>query len=159
MKNGHSMSIKLVPLEILKAYKGEVLKHIDRNGRLDVDSVSDLSVKLFSDVQVKGIKYNGNESDMLLFQYGTYNWGDKKGNHANFDITRQFKNARSSEFYQLSFSLIFDPIVLDKADVYNTWSADYASINDWIDKIKDSTGYIKMKQADFRTYEIDLQKT
>lgn len=153
------MSIKLVPLEILKAYKGEVLKHIDRNGRLDVDSVIDLSVKLFSDVQVKGIKYNGNESDMLLFQYGTYNWGDKKGNHASFDITRQFKNARSSEFYQLSFSLIFDPIVLDKADVYNTWSADYASINDWIDKIKDSTGYIKMKQADFRTYEIDLQKT
>jgi len=153
------MSIKLTPSKVLKAYKEEVLKYIDANGRLSADAVIDISVKLFSSIQVKGVEYSESENDMLLFQYGTYDWGDKKGLHASFDITRQFQKTGSDEFHQLSITLICDPNVLDKGDVYNTWSCDYGNIDEWVAKIKGTAGYLKMKQVEIRKYEIDLQET
>lgn len=153
------MNFKLAPSEVLKAYDDEVLKYISINGRLSIDSVIDLSVKLYSSIQVKGVEYSDGDSDMLLFQYGTYNWGDEKGHHATFDITRQFQKYDSDEFYQLSFSLIFDPTILGKDDAYNAWSCAYVSIDEWVTNIKNTAGYTKMKQVDFRTYEIMFQET
>ncbi|OQP51896.1 hypothetical protein [Niastella populi] len=86
------MSIKLAPFEVYKAYNDEILKFISITGRLSVDSVIELSHKLYTSIQVKDVDYSEVENDMLLFQYGTYNWGDDKGEHATFDITRQIED-------------------------------------------------------------------
>jgi hypothetical protein len=56
------------------------------------------------------------DGDMLLFQWGTYDWGH--GRHFEFDITRQFipglpsvNPPRESDFpiRQLSWTLVFGP--------------------------------------------------
>jgi len=69
------------------------------------------------------------------------------------------QKADSDEFYQLSFSLIFNPTVLSKEDISNAWSCDYNSLEEWVAKIKDTAGYNKMKNADYRAYELFLDET
>lgn len=49
------------------------------------------------------------DGDMLLFQWGTYDWGE--GEHFEFDITRQFIGAsgEDEEIWQLSLTFKFPP--------------------------------------------------
>ncbi len=49
-------------------------------------------------------------SDTLLFQWGTYDWGD--GLHFEFDLTRQFRwpsSDEEDEIWQLSLTFKFEP--------------------------------------------------
>jgi hypothetical protein len=50
-----------------------------------------------------------NGGDMLLFQWGTYDWGE--GEHFEFDITRQFIGAsgEDEDIWQLSLTFKFPP--------------------------------------------------
>ena len=49
------------------------------------------------------------DGDMLLFQWGTYDWG--KGLRFEFDITRQFIGASGEDenIWQLSLTFLFSP--------------------------------------------------
>ncbi len=45
------------------------------------------------------------EEDMMLYQYGTYDWTGK-GGHFEFNLTRQFEITNDDEFLQLSLTLL-----------------------------------------------------
>jgi hypothetical protein len=50
------------------------------------------------------------DGDMLLFQWGTYDWG--KGRYFNLDLTRQFileDTADEQGIFQLAFTFLFVP--------------------------------------------------
>lgn len=145
--------------DILEAYNKAILDHVGANGKLTVDSVIDLSLLLFNSIKVKDVDYSEKDNDMLLFQYGTYNWGDEKGDHSNFDITRQFRILDDDEFYQLSFSLIYDPSTLTNDDSYDSWSAYAETLEDWVANIRVTPGYQKLRLVNYRTYELDLSQT
>ena len=144
---------------ILETYNKAVIEYININEKLTVDSLIDLSITLFNEIKVKGVDYSENESDMLLFQYGRYNWGDEKGEHANFDITRQFQLVDDDEFYQLSLSLIYDPSAMSEKDSYNSWSADFSMLEDWVTNIKGTLGYQRVKSVDYKSYKFNLLHT
>jgi hypothetical protein len=50
------------------------------------------------------------DGDMLLFQWGTYDWG--QGEHFQLDLTRQLilsDDAEDEDIWQLSLTFLFDP--------------------------------------------------
>jgi hypothetical protein len=50
------------------------------------------------------------DADMLLFQWGTYDWGT--GEHFSFNLTRQLivsEDAEDDDIWQLSFTFEFEP--------------------------------------------------
>ncbi len=93
------------------------------------------AIKLFSEIKVDA------NDDMLLFQYSDFDWADENGNHFEFDITRQVCNPLEDEPYQLNFTLIYEPLSLDKTEPDDCWSSEFESIEDFVRHIKTTPGY------------------
>ena len=108
---------------------------------LNTDAFISLSIILFEKIKIKGIADMNSYSDMLLFQYGFYDWGDKNGRCFEFDITRQFCDPVENEPYQLNFTLLFEPAAFSKIEPYSCWSDDFNSIENFSDYIKSTSGY------------------
>ncbi len=151
---------KIISLnEIEGVYKATLKQQIDNHNALTPDSLIALSLNLFESLKVKGVSsVEEKDNDMLLFQYGTYDWGDENGEHFSFEIARQFILDKNQEFYQLRFTLIFDPKDFKDCDSYERWSSDFTDLDEWVTNIKSTQGYEMAKSLGFRSYEILLDK-
>lgn len=141
----------------LKKVENEYKKWIGENFNDDqlsnVDEIIDVSLTLFEEIKVKGIAGNDEDGDMLLFQYGTYDWGN--GKYFEFDITRQFIKSNEDEPYQLSMKLFFEPI---QCKSYNCWSNDFENIEKWVENIKETEGYKLGKNSKNIKFEICFEQ-
>ena len=125
----------------LKNLEKEYRKRISEKEILTVDKFIDIATNLFKKIRIDKIDYTESFNDMLLFQYGVYNWGDEKGNHFSFDITRQIIAPDEDEPYQLSFTLIFEPSAFSKIKPYDIWSNKFNCLEDFVNHIKSTPGY------------------
>ncbi len=86
-----------------------------------------------------------NDGDMLLYQWGTYDWGE--GKSFEFDLTRQFivdDGTEDDDVWQLSLTFKFLPTNdLVSKDTGNRWcnNPDPASINEFETFIRNSAAY------------------
>jgi hypothetical protein len=117
-------------------YKDYIQKTFGEMTDISVDDIINISVELFKEIKATDINNDYDDNDMLLFQYGTYDWG--KGKDFEFDITRQFIRDEEDEPYQLSLTLFFDPI---DCKSYNCWSIDFENLEKWVENIKETEGY------------------
>lgn len=62
----------------------------------------------YGDVRAEGCDL-AHDGDMLLYQYGTWDWG--KGRHFELNITRQFivEGGEDEDIWQLSLTFVFAP--------------------------------------------------
>ena len=63
----------------------------------------------YREVRADGCTFD-EDADMLLFQWGTYDWGS--GEHTEVDITRQLflsEDAEDEDIWQLSLTFRFEP--------------------------------------------------
>lgn len=139
---------------IEKEYQLEIEKLLQSAQSLTADHAIELSKKLHSEIKAKGISPNVHPDDMLLFQYGTYNWGGESGEHFSFNITRQFSK-KNFDLFQLSMTLVFDPVTVEP---YNSWSMDFKSLDEWGDNIKTTEGYRLAKTCNLKSYQLTFSK-
>ena len=150
-----ALSVKEIEIE----YKSTVQQYADNGNALTPASMIDLSLQLFQGVSAKGVSIvDEKDNDMLLFQYGTYDWGDDKGEHFSFEIARQFILNKNNDFYQLRFTLIFDPKDFKDCDSYERWSRDFTTIDEWANDIKLTEGYKLATSIPYKSYEISLER-
>jgi len=128
----------------------------------DVSISADLLIETMIDFYVKDKPDypvdSEDDEDMLLFQYGTYDW-DRTGAKFELDITRQLADPNDEEFYQICFTLFYRPDDIGQLEAFNSWSIDAPTLEDWKQVIKSSEGYgraILYKPLDYR---IELTKT
>jgi len=139
--------------EVEKVYT-QIIQDTLSDGRdLSAHLLIDLSVKLFNEIEVKDIG-----DDMLLFQYGTYDWGNEHGEHFSFDITRQFIDPAQHEPYQLSLTLVYEPQWFKSIAPYDCWSMDYVDINSFAANIKTTSGFKAACENKARAYEIHFEQ-
>ena len=69
-----------------------------------------LMLSFYSNVMADGCDYS-HDGDMLLFQWGTHDWGD--GEFFDVDITRQLiaSDQQDEEVFQLSLTFRFSPTI------------------------------------------------
>ena len=98
--------------------------------------------------------------DMLLFQYGTYDW-DGTGAKFELNFTRQIADPdpEEDEFYQIDITLFYDPEDFDELESFNTWSIDSPSLNNWADKVKNTAGFEQSTKYKPKKFEIGINKT
>ena len=111
----------------------------------------ELSSSLFQRLKIKELSGN---NDILLFQYGTYDFGDESGKHFELDITRQFINPKDDEPHQLSFSLKYAPDKFVEIENYNCWNTDFENLEDFIAHIKTTDGFKLANELEPKTYEV-----
>jgi hypothetical protein len=67
-------------------------RHDWNENALDASSITTIALGFYKDVPFRGLA--SHQGDRLLFQWGTYNWG--QGQSFEFDVTRQFELAAAA---------------------------------------------------------------
>lgn len=97
-------------------------RRIDRDlDTLDVVEAIGLMLTFYEDERVEGREVS-NDGDMLLYQWGTYDWGE--GEAFEFDITRQLigPGGEDEDIFQLSLTFRFAPTIESRAiESGNRW--------------------------------------
>jgi len=100
------------------------------------------------------------DGDMLLYQWGTYNWGD--GTYFQWDITRQFIETGfegDDGMSQLSLCFYFYPSEEFKELKWgNCWCSSPIKLLDFESYIKTSTAYLKVATTNPTKVEIKYSK-
>jgi hypothetical protein len=112
---------------------------------LDDLSLSDfprLLIDYHKDVEFPDVS-RADDGDMLLFQYGTYDWGG--GRFFEIDFTRQFyqffTDTDDHEIIQQRFTFYFDPEKFCHIASFDIWSNAVASLAEFEATIVNSQGY------------------
>lgn len=90
-------------------------------GTLDVVEGIELMLSFYEEERVAGCEVD-DDGDMLLYQWGTYDWGE--GETFDFDITRQLigPGGEDEDIFQLSLTFRFAPTIDSRAiESGNRW--------------------------------------
>jgi hypothetical protein len=146
--------------ELLPDYEAAV-ELLRSKGKLTIEQGFDLVVALYQTVRVgAAIPGDANDEDMLLFQYGTSNWYDARGEYFGLDITRQVIVEEQGEplIYQLAFEFEFDPAPFSACSSYNCWSTTIAALADWVSQQKATAGFQLAQARVFRNLVISVRE-
>jgi hypothetical protein len=120
-----------------------------------------LAIDFYTNFKIDGVDIDIPDYDMLLFQYGTYDWHDGKGEKFSVDFTRQFyiESDENEEFYQLRFALYFNKETFSDVKSLNKWSIDFTSRDEWSRYIRDTEGFKKAESLEPVFFDIRLGLT
>ena len=133
--------------KILKTYKT----------KLDNDNQLNNILKVFTDTYMLSNKKfdRNNDADMLLFQYGVYDWGN--GKNLEIDFVRQL--IQNDDVIQIHITLkIPYQDEFSKIESFNEWynsSHSEMSLTEWHDKIKSSSVFQTIEKMN---YELEIWK-
>lgn len=100
-----------------------------------------LFIEYFEEIKFKGFNEE-NDGDMLLFQYGNYDWG--KGRKFEVNFTRQLYEIfpdESHQILQLGITFYYDCESFSNVKSFNKWSCESESLEDFLHIIFDSDGF------------------
>ena len=119
---------------------------------LSPDELTVLSVQLFHEIKVEGVPPNDFGSDMLLFEYGTYDWHDGQGRRFNFSVARQWCVPGNDEPYQLHISLYYEPAAFRFCWARSKWSEN--DPDSWCKWIRSTRAYKIAAPLGSQKYEL-----
>ncbi|GAA4341530.1 hypothetical protein [Flaviaesturariibacter amylovorans] len=101
------------------------------------------------------------EPELLLFQYGTYDWYDDYGKNFQISFTRQFgsNDNEEEELYQLTITLYFDKQGFGDVGKITLFSEENAPLDTWFRTVRDSKGFIVAESHQPKRYEVTLNLT
>ena len=117
-----------------ETFTEKVNKLLADKDRFVVSELLQLMIDFYNEYQVQNVDSTIPDNDMLLFEYGIYDWQDGKGENFTISIVRQFyiENGESEGFTQLHLVLYFDKDEFEGAEASaNKWSVDFETIGEW----------------------------
>lgn len=103
--------------------------------------------EIFVDYYQK-VKFNGfnqqDDSDILLFQYGTHRWQEEAYFQINF--TRQLYEVyedESHQIYQLGLTFLYSPQIFSDVISFNEWSINFPDLEKFYTATVNSDGFKK----------------
>jgi hypothetical protein len=96
------------------------------------------------------------DGDMLLCQWGTYDWG--QGARFEFDITRQLfrDGADDDDIWQLSLTFVFPPNEIASGD---RWCSTPDELDDFAEFVRAHAAYVAACQSRPARVELDFEAT
>ena len=76
-------------MKLIKPSESDKFLKIQVNGIRNSKDAVERFISFFQEYKIKE-KQEYEDEDMLLFQYGNYDWQDVNGDEFSFDLTRQF---------------------------------------------------------------------
>lgn len=149
---------KQIQLESIKRVFQEQIDVIFRKGHLNPETALNATKQFFDKYEVDDLDDESPDNDMLLFQYGSYNFENQKEFY--LDFTRQFKiKDDQDEFYQLSFTLFYDLKGLERIKSYNSWSITFSDLTGWLESLSHTEGFTRAINREMSYYKIELNTT
>lgn len=124
------------------AFESFLLQRGIQLSSMDIPQLVESALSFYEIVKASSLA-EGSGTDMLLFQWGVYNWG--QGEHFEFDITRQFVSADGEDddaISQLRCTAYFEPLpALRALPESNRWCESWADLPAFSMFVRESAAY------------------
>ncbi len=143
-------------------FKQKVNDLIDDKNRLVVNELLQLMIDFYNEYQIQKVDSTIPDSDMLLFEYGIYDWQDGKGENFTISIVRQFyiEDEENEGFSQLHLVLYFDKDEFKGAEASsNKWSVDFENIDEWKQYVIKMPGFKLVEEKHPHSFDIFSTET
>lgn len=149
------MRIELSKDNVADTFKQKVI------GSATVNNALEIVIDFYVNYEIKNVDSSIPDNDMLLFEYGIYDWQDGKGENFTIDITRQFyvESKESDGFSQLHLILYFDRAEFDSIEAANKWSIDFDSIDEWKNYVTNTEGFKLADGISSKAFDVFLTET
>lgn len=144
--------MKVIKYEQAKEHLGKEIK-----GTQNCNEAIDKFVSFYKNFKFQESN-TSEDDDMLLFQYGVYDW-DGSGKKFELNLTRQFVDPSGDEFTQLSFTLYYDYNEIGDIEDFNSWSIDYDNILQWKSNMEATIGFINCSKLTPIRVELEINNT
>jgi hypothetical protein len=131
-------------------------------GKLDVQdfdlvALLEIATEDYLNSEVLGLDLDNPDRDMLLFEYGNYDWTGE-GVKFNLSIKRQlfFKELDECGYY--GFTVYFDTVYIGPIQEYSKWCENKRDAKDWLVEIKNTEGIQKVLGKSAMKFEVTLDK-
>lgn len=114
----------------------------------------DAMIEFYRSIRADDCSFDS-DGDMLLFQWGTYDWGN--GPRFELDITRQFIRAagEDDDIWQLSLTFVFPRNVITGG---NRWCTHPAELDDFAAFVQSHPAYVAAADVAPATIELDFEE-
>jgi hypothetical protein len=142
-------------------FKQKVSDWITENKLLSVNDSLELVIDFFNNYSIRNVDSTIPDDDMLLFEYGIYDWQDGKGENFTIDITRQFyiEDEESDGRSQLHLIMYFDSEEFRGIEAANKWSVDFENIEEWKNQVINTQGFKAAENKQAKAFDIFLNET
>lgn len=105
-----------------------------------------------------GVEVSEPDNDMLLFEYGV--WSHREP-YFSVDFIRQFsiEDEQDNGYQQLSLTLCYAPEPFGSIADFNSWSANFDSVESWARHLQTTAGYQQMLTLPATSFAIGLDLT
>lgn len=131
-------------------------KKIKELTAVTVENCLDYVIDFYNNYTIEDVDTVYPENDMLLFEYGIYDWQDGKGENFTIGLTRQFYTGQieAGILFNLQLMLYYDKSNFLGIEPYNRWSDEFESIEDWSKKVEKADGFIQTINMTPISYDI-----
>lgn len=109
---------------------------------LSLDLFPQIFIEYFQEIKFEEVEEE-NDGDMILFQYGIYNWG--KGRVFELNFTRQFcevfPEVEAHQIFQLGVTFYYNSESFTELTSLTKWSNEFESMREFENVITHSDGF------------------
>lgn len=141
-------------------FKQKVNASISHDGDINVNRALQLIIDFFNNYEIRNVDLSIPDNDMLLFEYGIYNWQDGKGENYTIGMARQFYiEENDNGFSQLHLVLYFNTEGFEQIQPSSTWSVGFENTEQWIKHISHTEGFTQAAGKPAKAFDIFLTET
>lgn len=134
----------------------ELRARVDRLDSPVTESLIDAMIAFYRDQRIDSVDLDA-DGDMLLFQWGTYDWGE--GKNFELDVARQFIDREKDEPKQLHILMKFPPSETTKAlGDGNEWCEAPKHVDAFVRFIRSCNAYLALQSQPPASVEIDFEE-
>lgn len=141
-----------------KRFRSRSVPYTRKSTSINLEALIDLISKEFRLINIKGIAEEQLDADMLFFEYGIM---DHKTNGMQFSVSlkRQVMLENLSDGGTYGFTAYFDSEIVNLKNYFVEWCEEKDDTGEWLQKIKSSEGYKKVKRLSPVKVEIEVEKS
>ncbi len=148
----------MTPAALKKAFKSYLKERGLVEKKLTPETGFAAMCDFYSTVKFDWAAPDEDDGDMLLFQYGSYDWGE--GKNFELNLTRQVMQASDDDdekIFQLGLTFAYESGPFAKIKSFNQWSSDSEDLEEFQEMIKASKGFVAASKASPTKIKIDAE--
>jgi hypothetical protein len=150
------MSNQIIKEDVKKIFEECIKELMAQNSSPGLSDLVTSTIEFYENYKIENVDTSFPDEDMLLFEYGAYDWQDGKGENFTIGIARQYvvETLPWIKYSQLHLMLYYDKEDFTSIESLSKWSADFNKISDFKQFIITTEGFREAENKPFNSYDI-----
>ncbi|MEO7924946.1 MAG: hypothetical protein ABIR30_14780 [Chitinophagaceae bacterium] len=140
------------------AFEEKIKEVMSRHDLPLLGNLLDSAIEFFENYKIENVSTDYPDEDMLLFEYGIFDWQDGKGENFTVDIARQYVMEIEPlvKYSTIHLMAYYNKEDFTTIEAFSKWSEDFDSISDFKEFVMNTEGFLQAEDKSFASYDVFL---